>query len=400
MSHILSPAHATNDSKMAQYGGPFFSRTPFRQFYICYSLASFLCKLPFWGLLSAVPYTRLQHTWTFTQSLTLYIAHFFVDTQACIGVTERLTLEPGRDGDRFQKIEPFTEDFYRGPLKSATVRPAEIGGVWFAQRPTSTPKGPIVLWIHGGAFVTGDGRGDDCAALAANLIEFAGVEAVFSVQYRLSGYGGMNPFPAALQDVLTAYLYLHKTCNIAAQSIIIAGNSSGANLVVAFVRYLEELMPQLDRPLCAVAASPWVVPLESLAPGYVASQRENYKTEYVSDSFHKWGATVYQPRDGVSQQILPYITLLGHPFATDVPILTTWGGKEVLASAIMEWVNEMHSLSTNKVEVYCDEQAVHASLFVGEKMGWGHNAKTTSIKIGEFIRASILARSKEGVGRL
>lgn len=373
---------------MANNGGPFlFSRTPFRQIYIGYSLASFMCQLPIWALLSAIPYTRLQHTWTFTQSLTLYIAHFFVDTQARIGVTEKLSLEPGRDGDRFQKIEPFTEDFYRGPLLSATVRPAQIGGVWFNKRPSPAPKAPIVLWIHGGAFVTGDGRGDDCATLAANLIDFAGVEAVFSVQYRLSAYGGMNPFPAALQDVLTAYLYLHKTCNISSQSIIIAGNSSGANLVVAFVRYLEEFMPQLvDRPLCAVAASPWVVPLESLAPGYVASQRENYKTEYVSDSFHKWGATVYQPCDGISQPNLPYITLLGHPFATAVPILTTWGGKEVLASAIMEWTKEMQSFSTNRVEVYCDQEAVHASLFVGEKMGWGHNARATSIKIGDFIR--------------
>lgn len=382
---------------MAQkYEPPLFSRAPFRQLYISFRLTSFMCQLPFWTLLSAIPYTRLQKTWSFKQSVTLYIAHFFVDTQARIGVTEKLTLEPGRDGDRFQTVEPFSDDFYQGPLlPSTTVAPAKIGGVWFAQRPSTTPKAPVVLWVHGGAFVTGDGRGEDCRVLASSLIEHSGVEAVFSVQYRLSGYGGLNPFPAALQDILTAYLYLRKTCGISARSIVIAGNSSGANLVVALVRYLDEVMPQLGRPLCAVAVSPWVTPLESLEPGYAAHRRQNYTTEYVADSFHKWGAKSYQPRDGVSRTISPYINLLGQPFEPAVPIFTTWGGREVLASAIEEWAEQMQSFPTNKVETYCDEDAVHASMFVGEKMGWGHNARRVSIKIGDFIRASHEARSIE-----
>lgn len=354
---------------------------------------------------SAIPSTRLQRTWSFKQSLTLYIAHFFVDTQARIGITDELTLEPGRDGDRFQKVEPFADHFYQGPLLSEKVKPAEIGGVWFPKRPsttsttTTTPKAPVVvLWIHGGAMVTGDGRSGDYGALADNLIRVAGVDAVFSVQYRLSGYNGVNPFPAALQDVLTAYLYLRHTCAIPARSLVIAGNSSGANLVVALVRYLHEVMPQPPgaRPLCAVAVSPWVVPLESLAPGYVASRRAGYATEYVADSFHKWGARAYQPPDGGvidDDDVSPYITLRGRPFETAVPILATWGEREVLGSAIAAWVEEMRSVAggRNRVDVYCDEDAVHASLFVGEKMGWGENARRMCVKIGEFIQTSVEA---------
>lgn len=331
--------------------------------------------------------------------MTLHIAHFFVDTQARLGITEILTLESGAEGDRFQKIKPFADNIYRGPLLSETVKPADIGGTWFPSRPTAnsgTPKAIVVLWIHGGAFVTGNGRSAECGALATNLVQLAGVAAVFSVQYRLSGYGDLSPFPAALQDVLTAYLHLRHTCGLPASSIVIAGNSSGANLVLAFLRYLEEMpMPELGRPLCAVAVSPWVVPLQSLAPGYVASRLPNYRTEYVADSFHKWGARTYQPRGGVSDHISPYITLRGRPFGTAVPILATYGQREVLEPAITAWATEMQAVAGNRVEMYCDEDGVHASLFVGEKMGWGKNARKMCTKIGEFIKTSIHARAVE-----
>ncbi|KAJ4418652.1 hypothetical protein N0V82_005443 [Gnomoniopsis sp. IMI 355080] len=372
-----------------RHEAPVWSRSPLRQLYQAFRLASFLCHLPLWIAFSAIPYTRLQRTWSFKQSLMLYIAHFFVDTQARIGITDQLTLEPQRDGDRFQMVEPFDEKFYQGPLVAANIRPTNIGGVWFPQRLSTTPKGPVVLLIHGGAMVTGDGRSGDYGALANNLLNLACVDAVFSVQYRLSGYGKVNPFPAALQDVLTAYIYLRKSCEIPARSIVIAGNSSGANLVVALVRYLEEVMPQLGLPLCAVGVSLWVVPLESLAPGYSASRRLNYSTEYVADSFHKWGAKTYQPPNGVTDDVLPYITLLGQPFKTVVPILVTWGEREILGSAIVAWAEEMQSVAGNKVEVYCDKDAVHASLFVGEKMGWGENARRVCVKIREFIQDHI-----------
>lgn len=101
--------------------------------------------------------------------------------------------------------------------------------------------------------VTGEGRSGDYGALANNLLNLDCVDAVFSVQYRLSGYGKVNPFLAALQDILTAYIYLRNSCKIPARSLVIAGNSSGANIAVALVRYFQEFMPRLG-PLCALWA--------------------------------------------------------------------------------------------------------------------------------------------------
>ncbi|ROV86861.1 hypothetical protein VMCG_10811 [Cytospora schulzeri] len=376
-----------------QVNPPLWSRVPFRQLYQVYRLFFLLVRLPFWVGLSAIPYARPQRRWNFQQSLTLRIAHDIVDTQARIGLTEELTLEPGNDAERFQSIEPFPSEFYQGPLLSRTVAPAKIGGVWFPARPVE-PNGTVVLWIHGGAFVTGNGRSDTCGYVATNMIQFSGVEAVFSVQYRLSGYKSRDPFPAALQDILTAYLYLTRTVRISAGSVVVAGNSSGANLVIAFVRYVEQVMPQIGRPLCAAAISPWVIPLESLKPDYNPTVKINHSTEYVADSFHKWGAETYQPPEGLDQLTSPYVTLLGHPFPTSVPIFATFGEREILSPAIGSWAEEMKALRGNRLELYRDEEGVHASVFVGDAMGWGENARVILTKLGNFVQASRIASAK------
>lgn len=369
---------------------PLWSRAPYRQLYQTYRALLLLVRLPFWAVLSAIPHTRPQRRWTFKQSLTLLVARDIVDTQARVGLTEELTLEPGRDGERFQIVEAFAPEFYRGPLMSPDVGPTKIGGVWFPASPAGGPKsGTVVLWIHGGAFVTGDGRSSTCGYVASNMLRYSrGVDAVFSVQYRLSGYGGVNPFPAALQDILTAYLYLTATLRIPASSVVVAGNSSGANAAVAFVRYVEQVAPEVGRPMCAVAISPWVIPLESLRDGYDTAALVNHQTEYVAESFHRWGATTYLPPGGLDESTSPYVTLLGNPFRTSVPILATFGEREILSPAITAWAVEMRALRGNQLELYCDEEGVHASPFVGDAMGWGDNARAISSRIGDFVQAS------------
>jgi acetyl esterase/lipase len=373
---------------MGQQGyRPLFSRTPWRQLYKSYRVVSALIRFPVWIISSAIPYTRLHPGWTFKQSLTLYICHDMVDAEACVGLTEDLTLDPGRDGDRFEAIQPFPTESYQGALSSPFVSPVEVGGVWFPETPTAIdPKDIFVLLIHGGAFVSGDGRSSSYSHVADNLIKYAQARAVLSVQYRLSGYGGRNPFPAALQDVLTAYLYMTQTLKIPPTSIVIAGNSSGANLVVAFVRYLEQVTPNFGRPLCAAAMSPWVAPLETAAPDY--TRTKDYTTEYVAESFHQWGAKTYTPPEGVSESTEPYITLLGHPFPTSVPILTTFGECEALAADIAAWTEEMRAIPGNSIEVHCEAKGIHASIFVGNRLGWDDSARDTSARIGELVQAA------------
>lgn len=367
---------------------PLISRAPWRQLYQLYRGVLLLFRLPAWVVSSAIPYTRQHPGWTFKQSLILHLTYDVVDTQSRVGLTDELSLAPGKDGDRFDTIEPFAGEFYQGPLISPAVAPAKTGGTWFPERPEN-PKGTVVLWIHGGAFVLFDGRSDMCGYLADNLLQLAGADAVFSLQYRLSGYQGLNPFPAALQDVVTAYLHLTRTLRIPPGSIVVGGDSAGGNLTIAFLRYLEEVMPQLGRPSCAAVVSPWVAPLRTLAPGYVHAEQQNHSTDYIPASFLQWGARTYQPRGGEEgPAVQKYITPSGHPFATSVPILSTFGECEVLGPDIVTWTEEMRSIPTNKVDLYCDKNGVHDSIIPGDQMGWGGSAKALTSEIGKLIRTT------------
>jgi acetyl esterase/lipase len=66
---------------------------------------------------------------------------------------------------------------------------------------------------------------------------------VFCPEYRLacapSGYAP-TPFPGALFDALAAYDYLVNTVGFAPEDIIVEGDSAGANLCLALVKYLIE----------------------------------------------------------------------------------------------------------------------------------------------------------------
>lgn len=141
-------------------------------------------------------------------------------------------------------------------------------------------------------------------------------------------------------------------------------------------------MPHIGRPLAAAAISPWILPLETSLPGY--TRRKNYSTEYVAESFHQWGSKTYLPPTGLNDSNTAYVTLLGHPFSTYIPILVTFGESEALGGDIVDWAEEMRAIRTNQVELYCDIAGIHAALFVGEAMGWEQSARDISSKVGEF----------------
>ena len=89
---------------------------------------------------------------------------------------------------------------------------------------------PLVVYFHGGGFVLGDLDVVDhvCRLLAAT----AGVH-VFSADYRLAPE---HPFPAAVDDAESAFLWAHEHADrlgIDASRIAVAGDSAGANLAAA-----------------------------------------------------------------------------------------------------------------------------------------------------------------------
>jgi monoterpene epsilon-lactone hydrolase len=106
-----------------------------------------------------------------------------------------------------------------------------------------------VLYLHGGGYVIGSPSSH--RHLAAAIARAAGVQALL-LDYRLAPE---HPFPAALDDALAAYQWL-QTQGVAANRIIVAGDSAGGGLTMATLLALRDR--KLPRPAGGVCISPWV----------------------------------------------------------------------------------------------------------------------------------------------
>lgn len=306
-----------------------------------------------------------------------------------VGITETISLKPGKEGDRFQLLEPFPSEVYKGPLVSNDdVKPAPVGGTWYPAKPTTFVGGPkplkVALHFHGGAFVMGNSRPGYGGFFASTLLSHAGFDAVFAITYRLSGYGKTNPFPAALQDALTSYLYLVRTLGIPSENIVLVGDSAGGNLVIGLLRYFQEFGHdlQIGLPGQAVLIAPWVNPLEALGPDSLYTTSPYWHTDHIPVSFLRWGARTYGGEELVSE---PYVTALGHPFATSVPLVVGFGEVEVLQSHGLAWVEEMKAVPGNKVETRFEPHGVHDTMLLGSVLGWEDSARGMASQLGDAI---------------
>ncbi|KAI1316816.1 alpha/beta hydrolase fold-3 domain-containing protein [Xylariaceae sp. FL0255] len=363
-------------------GFPLVSYQPFRLLYQVLYISTIILRVPYITGVALVPHWRPHAGWSAKQTFMTRLLYRILHLASRIGITDTLTLKPGSEGERFQVVKPSSSDVYLGPLASTTVKPATIGGTWYPRVPKTGGK-TIFLYFHGGAFVQGDGRDASCGPLAKKLLEKGGASAVFAVQYRLSGYGGQNPYPAALQDALSSYLYLLNVLHIPADHIAIAGDSAGGNLAMALLLYLRNFGAKsrvpIPTPKSAVLISPWVAPFD-----YNRRPRPYADSDFVPKSYAAWGAHTYAG-DWPNAPADPYITQLGNPFSIKVPIFVSIGTAEILYESVLEWTEQMRATEGNVVEVYHEEGAAHDTFLVSELCGFEKSAWEVAKRIGAFV---------------
>jgi len=105
-----------------------------------------------------------------------------------------------------------------------------------------------LLYFHGGGYCSGS------ILSHRRLVTEAGRAAkarTLAVEYRLAPE---NPFPAALDDALSAWSFLRKS-GIAAEHIAVGGDSAGGGLTVALINRLRDAGER--GPGCAWLISPW-----------------------------------------------------------------------------------------------------------------------------------------------
>jgi len=106
----------------------------------------------------------------------------------------------------------------------------------------------VLMFFHGGGYCSGS------ILSHRRLVTEAGRAAgarTLAIAYRLAPE---HPFPAAYDDVLTAWRFLRDQ-NIAAAHIAVGGDSAGAGLTLALIGRLCDAQEEL--PGCAWLISPW-----------------------------------------------------------------------------------------------------------------------------------------------
>lgn len=134
------------------------------------------------------------------------------------------------------------------PHSQVRVVPADAGPVpaeWLI--PPNAPPDRALLYFHGGAWYMGSAQTH--RAFVSRLAYASGTKAL-SINYRLAPE---HPFPAGLEDCIAAYEWLLQN-GIAADKIVVAGDSAGGNLTLALLIALREAGKPL--PAGAVALSP------------------------------------------------------------------------------------------------------------------------------------------------
>ena len=133
------------------------------------------------------------------------------------------------------------------PNPGITFQPIQIGSLAAAWVQPDSPSGAI-LYLHGGAYTLGS---INTHRNLAGMLAKATGRRVLLIDYRLAPE---HPFPASLEDSLSAFNWLLDQ-EFSPEEIIIAGDSAGGGLALAaLVSLRDEGIPLPSR---AILFSPW-----------------------------------------------------------------------------------------------------------------------------------------------
>src|SRR5213082_871394 len=143
--------------------------------------------------------------------------------------------------DDIGSVWPVADD-----VKLETVDVDGVPGEWSITRDSDPSH--VLMFFHGGGYCSGSIVSHRRMVTEAGRA--AGVRTL-AIAYRLAPE---HPFPAAYDDVLTAWRFLQGQ-NIPAAHIAIGGDSAGPGLTLALIGRLRDAQEKL--PGCAWLISPW-----------------------------------------------------------------------------------------------------------------------------------------------
>jgi epsilon-lactone hydrolase len=226
--------------------------------------------------------------------------------------------------------------------------------------------GRVLMFVHGGGYSLGSLRSD--GELAAQIGRAAEMH-VFFPEYRLAPE---HRFPAAFDDVLASWQWLRGVRGVAAESVVLAGDSAGGGLTLALLQTLRDAGDSL--PAGAVLISPL---LDLTASGASIIERADEDLVFTPDLIKSMAPTYLGDADPKTPAASPLFgSMAGLP-----PLLVQVGSAELLLS------------DSERLASAAAEAGVDITLHVGEGLPHVYQAAVATPEavsamrqIADFIR--------------
>ena len=264
-------------------------------------------------------------------------------------------------GDR---LYPIPDD-----VQVTNVNAGGVPAHWLTA-PGADP-GRVLLFLHGGGFEFGSLRSD--GELAARLGRASGMRVLF-VDYRLAPE---HHFPAAIDDVLTAWRWLRTDQDLSPGSLAVAGDSAGGGLAVALLVATRDAAEAL--PAAATLMSPTVDLTSSGASMTERIDQDPISTPALLRQFAADYLAGADPKTPLASPL--FASLTGLP-----PLLIQVGTADVLLS------------DSERLAAAATQAGVDVTLEVGEGLPHVYQllrdtpeAAEATERIGKFLRARVPA---------
>lgn len=207
-------------------------------------------------------------------------------------------------------------------------------------RPQDVYTGRVILQLHGGGYIGPLKNIYRRFAVRYSRRSMGGD--VLTIDYRVAPE---HPYPAALEDAVTAYRWLLDEKNYRPEQIVVAGDSAGGGLTMALCLYLRD--HGMPMPGGIIAMSPW---------GDLTCSGESYVSNYELDPLYgntKDNILYDSAYIGDSDPMNPYISPVFGEFSGFPPVLLQVGDMEVLLSDTLRIAEKLKTAGVkHRLSVY------------------------------------------------
>lgn len=252
--------------------------------------------------------------------------------------------------------------------KDVKCEPVDAGGVpaeWITT-PNSINKN-VILYFHGGGFVAGSIKTHRDLVARISRVSKA---RILIIDYKLAPE---HPFPAGLDDCVTAYKWLINDEKILPENIIVGGDSAGGGLTVSLFAKLKE--QRVTLPAAGVCLSPGVD---------VTMSGESYKTKVEVDPFLSPESCEFMLKQylGNADPRSPFLSILTTDLEGFPPLLIQVGSSEILLSDSILLAERAKSAGVDvKLEIWDDMIHVFQAFAT-----FAPESREAIEKIGEFTQ--------------